>query len=480
MYKRQHPITILFEVKLSSILPVFFVFVVKDGSFPFWYLIPILIIGVGGIFNFISWYYKMYWVENNVLHIKEGLFTKKESYLNKDRVQTINTSSNILYQILGLTKLKIETAGGADKAEVQLVGITQEEAKSLIAMLNKNSDVNDEPALEVTSIETKEHNAVAYTVTWKEILLASITSGKFGLLFSILFILADKLREILPNNIVKKVENYVETYVFESDIAGWVYMFVALFLLSWIVSTIQYALQHANFTISRKGDEIRISQGLLEKKELVLKTHRIHGIKIKEGILRKPFGYCSVHVEAIQKFEEGQTGVTLHPLIKKKKVREMLHYLQLPYDINSEMTKLPKTAMRRHMLDNFIFACIVAVPIIGSSIYFHKHFLLALLLPLFLVSIWLGYAQYKAGGYRIDDDQLTMSYRKIAKYTVFVKRRHIQSLKKSQSYFQKKDALCTYDFHNASASHELQHVRMEDAEKMQSWYKKSNEKNTLM
>ncbi|MCM3735222.1 PH domain-containing protein [Bacillus cytotoxicus] len=474
MYKRQHPITILFEVKLSSILPVFFVLVVKDGTFPFWYLIPLLFIGAGIIFNFISWYYKMYWVENNVLHIKEGLFTKKESFLNKDRVQTINTSSNVLYQILGLTKLKIETAGGVGEAEVQLVGITQEEAKSLIAMLNKNSDVKDEPELEVTTIEKKEHTAVAYTLTWKEILLASITSGKFGLLFSILFVLADKIRDIMPNHIVKKIEHYVETYVSKSDIAGWAYMLVALLLLSWIVSTIQYALQYANFTISRKGDEVRISQGLLERKELVLKTHRIHGIKMKEGILRKPFGYCSVHVEAIQKFEEGQTDVTIHPLMKKKKVREMLQYLQLPYDINSEMTRLPKSAMRRHMLDNFIFACIVAVPIIGSSIYFHKYFLLALLLPLFLVSIWLGYTQYKAGGYRIDDDQLTMSYRKIAKYTVFVKRRHIQSLKKSQSYFQKKDALCTYEFHNASAGHTLEHVRMEDAEKMQAWYKREH------
>lgn len=472
MYKRQHPITILFEVKLSSILPVFFVFVVKDGTFPFWYLIPLLFIGAGIIFNFISWYYKMYWVENNVLHIKEGLFTKKESYLNKERVQTINTSSNILYQILGLTRLKIETAGGDGEAEVQLAGITREEAANLIAMLNKNSDVKDAPELEVPSIVKNEHTAVAYTLTWKEILLASITSGKFGLLFSILFVLADKIRDIMPNHIVKKIEHYVETYVSESDIVGWGYMIVALLLLSWIVSTIQYALQHANFTISRKRDEIRISQGLLERKELVLKAHRIHGIKMKEGILRKPFGYCSVHVEAIQKFEEGQTDVTIHPLMKKKKVLEMLQYLQLPYDINSEMTKLPKTAMRRHMLDNFIFACIVAVPIIGSSIYFHKHFLLALLLPLFLVSIWLGYAQYKAGGYRIDGDQLTMSYRGIAKYTVFVKRRHIQSLKKSQSYFQKKDALCTYNFHNASAGHTLEHVRMEDAEKMQSWYKR--------
>lgn len=62
---------------------------------------------------FEKWYYTTYWVENNVLHVKQGLFVKKESYLNKERVQTINTSSNVLYQMLGLKKIQIETAGGA-------------------------------------------------------------------------------------------------------------------------------------------------------------------------------------------------------------------------------------------------------------------------------------------------------------------------------------------------------------------------------
>ncbi len=62
---------------------------------------------------------------------------KKESYLNKERVQTINTSSNVLYQMLGLKKIQIETAGGGDDAEVSLAGITVEEATELIALLNE-------------------------------------------------------------------------------------------------------------------------------------------------------------------------------------------------------------------------------------------------------------------------------------------------------------------------------------------------------
>lgn len=77
-------------------------------------------------------------------------------------------------------------------------------------------------------------------------------------------------------------------------------MVAILLVLSWIISTIGYALKHGDFTVNRRNDEVRISQGLLEKKELVLKLHRIQGITIKESILRQPFGYCAVQVEVIQ------------------------------------------------------------------------------------------------------------------------------------------------------------------------------------
>lgn len=100
--------------------------------------------------------------------------------------------------------------------------------------------------------------------------------------------------------IPKWIENGVKSYVMEHDIYGWIFMVAMLLVLSWIISTIGYALKHGDFTVNRRNDEVRISQGLLEKKELVLKLHRIQGITIKESILRQPFGYCAVQVEVIQ------------------------------------------------------------------------------------------------------------------------------------------------------------------------------------
>lgn len=141
MYKRQHPITILLGIRIAGLLPfIFLVLFRSDGQVEPWYffhLILLALLFIMAIFSAIKWYFKVYWDENNILHIKHGVFVKKESYLNKERVQNISTSSNIIYQVLGLTKLNIEVAGGGTEPEVMLAGIREEEAKELIALLHK-------------------------------------------------------------------------------------------------------------------------------------------------------------------------------------------------------------------------------------------------------------------------------------------------------------------------------------------------------
>ncbi|MBE5105851.1 PH domain-containing protein [Bacillus thuringiensis] len=471
MYKRQHPITMLLELKITDFIPfIIFLFSLK-GKFPFWYLVPIGFAVITIVSAIVGWYYKVYWVENNVLHIKEGLFVKKESYLNKERVQTINTSSGMLYQVLGLKKIKIETAGGGNEPEVNLAGITIEEATKLITMLNEpTSVVKVEEILEEVvekEIITAEKQTTEYKLTWKEILIASVTSGQFGLLFSLIFFVYNQVDEYIP----KWIKNKVESYVMDHDIYGWIYMVAILLVVSWIISTIGYALKHGNFTVNRRNDEVRISQGLLERKELVLKLHRIQGITIKESILRQPFGYCAVQVEVIQS-EGKEEKVTLHPIIRKDRVQDLLAHLQLPYELNTNIISLPKAALRRYLIDSVIFFAMLAIPLTGISIYFEKYYIMWALLPLAILIFTLGYATFKTNGYGVNGEQITLVYRSVGKYTGLVRRRHVQSMEKTQSYFQRRADLCTYKFSSASSSYKLEHTRVEDAERMQDWYKK--------
>ncbi|MGE6597679.1 PH domain-containing protein [Bacillus proteolyticus] len=465
MYKRQHPITILLGIRIATLLPfIFLVLFRSDGEVEPWYFLHLVLLAVlfiMAIFSAIKWYFKVYWVENNIVHIKHGVFVKKESYLNKDRVQNISTSSNIIYQMLGLTKLNIEVAGGGSEPEVMLAGIKEDEAKELIALLNKKRSAASE------EVPMAEESKTIYQLTMKEILVASITSGRFGLVFSGLLLIYTEFNEFLPKWLVSKVE----AYVMDNSVYELIVMAAILMAVSWVVSTVGYALKYANFKIERTGNEIRIVQGLFDKKEFVLKLHRIQAITVKEGILRQPFGYCSVEVEVIQSIEAAGNEVMLHPFMKKKDVQQLLTYLQLPYETEEEIVHLPKAALRRYIIMGWITSAILAVPIVGASIYFKQNSALFTLIPLFIIFTLLAYARYKSGGYMIRENQLVMVYRGLAKYTGIMRRRHVQAVGYNQSYFQKKDELCTAVVSVAGNRYKVKHMRKEDALRIYNWYK---------
>ncbi len=465
VYKRQHPITILLGIRIATLLPfILLVLFRSDGEVKPWYflhLVLLAILFIMAIFSAIKWYFKVYWVENNIVHIKHGVFVKKESYLNKDRVQNISTSSNVIYQMLGLTKLNIEVAGGGSEPEVMLAGIKEDEAKELIALLNKKRSAASE------EVPMAEESKTIYQLTMKEILVASITSGRFGLVFSGLLLIYTEFNQFLPEWLINKVE----AYVMDNGVYELIVMAAILMAISWVISTAGYALKYANFKIERNGNEIRIVQGLFDKKEFVLKLHRIQAITVKEGILRQPFGYCSVEVEVIQSIEAAGNEVMLHPFMKKKDVQQLLAYLQLPYEIEEEIVHLPKVALRRYVIMGWITSAVLAVPIAGASIYFKQHTALFVLIPLFIVFTILAYARYKSGGYMIRDNQLVMVHRGLAKYTGIMRRRHVQVVGYNQSHFQKKDELCTAAVSVAGHGYKVKHMRKEDALRIYNWYK---------
>ncbi|OOQ96325.1 PH domain-containing protein [Bacillus cereus] len=465
MYKRQHPITILLGIRIASLLPLIILVMFKPEEqvkpWYLFYLFLLFVLFIMAIFSAIKWYFKVYWVENNILHIKHGVFVKKESYLNKDRVQNISTSSNVIYQLLGLTKLNIEVAGGGTEPEVMLAGIREDKAQELIALLHKESSVLSEEA------PAEEESKTVYQLTAKEILFASITSGRFGLVFSGLLLIYSEFNQFLPKWLINKVE----AYVMDNGVYELIVMAAILMVISWVISTAGYALKYANFKIERNRNEIRIVQGLFDKKEFVLKLHRIQAITVKEGILRQPFGYCSVEVEVIQSIESAGDEVMLHPFMKKKDVQQLLTYLQLPYEIEEAIVHLPKAALRRYVVMGWITSAVLAMPIAGASIYFKQHTALFVLIPLFIVFTLLAYARYKSGGYMIRENQLVMVYRGLAKYTGIMRRRHVQAVGYNQSHFQKKEELCTAAVSVAGHGYEVKHMRKEDALRIYNWYK---------
>lgn len=296
--KRLHPITtVLNSLKiLKELLIPFFAFIVfgtRGINIPFFPLIAgvglLLIIFISGILTWLRYTYRL---EDGELRIEYGLFVRKKRYIPFERIQSIDLSEGIFHRLFRLVKMKIETAGGSgvSDAEAVLTAITKDEAKAIQDMLQHVKYPQQTESVEEE--EPKDH--VLYKISMKQLFILASTSGGVGVILSAIAAFVAQFDELIP---YERVFEELEGLVANGVIFVTIIVFFG-FLLIWILAVIAMMIKYADFTLKKVDDDLVITRGLLEKRQLTIPLNRIQGIRISENILRQPFGYASVFVES--------------------------------------------------------------------------------------------------------------------------------------------------------------------------------------
>ena len=244
--------------------------------------------------------------------------------------------------------------------------------------------------------------------------------------------------ELIPYDLVVKQ--------FKGLVANGV-MFVSLviflvLLLAWVVSVVGTMIKYADFTVKKVEDDLIISRGLLEKRQLTVPLSRVQGIMIKENIIRQPFGLCSVFLESASgSLEKNDSSKALIlPIIKKKEVALILSRYFEDYLFTPNIVPAPKRALRRYMFRSLIFPVLI---IVIALIFFRPWgYLTLLLIP---ISAFWAYLCYKDAGWSLHEQQLTLTFRGLVKNTIFMKKSKIQSLTMWSSLFQDKKSLASIE-----------------------------------
>lgn len=439
--KRLHWIVIISNV-LAAFKEVFIPFIIflflnkkgddGDGLFFLFLLIgTVLFAFITGIVNWIRFSYR---IEEGELRIEYGLFVRKKRYIPFERIQSLDFSEGILHRPFGLVKVTVETAGSGSTAlgegEAVLTAIKKEEALALREILQNAKSKHNGSEEE---IEDKREELL-YQMNGQELILLASTSGGIGVVISglIAFLsqfgefieydeLFDGVKHIIANGII-----FVSVLVF------------LVFFIAWIASIIMTMFKYANFTLKIVEDDLVISKGLLEKRQITIPLNRIQGIRISENLIRQPFGYATVSIESAGGAEMEGAKINLLPLIKKERISEVIERHIGGYDLTEAFNRAPKRALRRYYFKG-------AAPIIAAAailVYFFEWWgLLSLLLLPF--ALLLAYFRFKDAGWAIGDNQLNLQYRFIVKHTMFMKKNKIQALGMKQSFFQRKKKLAT-------------------------------------
>ncbi|OZI10406.1 hypothetical protein CEW92_16990 [Bacillaceae bacterium SAS-127] len=480
--KRLHPIAAVsnvFKELKNLILPLVLVFFVNNKpKVEFWDYLPMIGMGVLILFLLVSgvvkWLRFAYWVEEGELRIEYGLFVKKKRYIPIERIQSLDISEGILQQMFGLVKLTIETAGSSDptKSEAELTAITKEEATALKEMISRekhrsNAEIEQ---LEETE-EVQETTKVVYKAKLSELLLLAATSGGVGVVISAVVAFLSQFDELIPyEKVFEEASRFIEYGVFFISIVVFVILFIA-----WVISVILTLLKYQDFTLEMNDEHIVIQRGLLEKRQITIPFSRIQGITIVENPLRQLAGYCSVQLESAGGAAPAEEGasIILLPMIKKESAIYLLKDIFPNYSFHDQFCPAPKKARGRYVLRTSYY---VILPIIGVSWYFWPNGLWSSALLLFAVVY--GMSCYRAAGWLLTEDQLTIRYRRLNRCTVMMKKAYIQSMSLTQTPWQKKKELASFSAVIKSGAvgkkAKMIDASIADAHSVYQWYKRDD------
>ena len=465
--KRLHPISAIISSlkQLKDLIIPFLVFVVFGGRNGLFQLIAsagvIILVLVIGILTWLKFTYRL---EDGELRIEYGVFVRKKRYIPFERIQSLDLSEGILQRPFGLVKVKVETAGSSGEAEAVLTAISKSQANLIQQALSSAKEAatldEEEP---IKAAEEK----ILYKISPKELLLLASTSGGVGVVLSAIIAFVFQFEEIIP---YERVFSGLENFISSGLLVVSLLVFIG-FLVAWVAALIGTMIKYAGFTVKKNEDDLIITRGLLEKRQLTIPMHRIQAIRISENLIRQPFGLSTVYIESAGGSAEDNESSRemLLPIAKRNDIAGILSPYLPEYNFETSVVTAPNRSLNRYLIRGFLYM----LPIMAIFILFFRpwgYLSLILLIPAMAMS----YLRFKDAGWKADKQQLTLRYRTIIKNTVYMKRNRIQSLAMKESYFQNKKNLAsiaaTVMSGSGGAGGSVVDLEKQDVEYIYEWY----------
>ncbi|MXW18965.1 MAG: PH domain-containing protein [Gemmatimonadetes bacterium] len=259
--------------------------------------VGILAIIVAGVLEY--WFFR-FRIEEDRIHIHQGIARKTALDLPFDRVQGINVERSLIDRILGLVTVSLDTAGSAT-AEGQLPSVTSELADDLRTRIRAHR-----PATVADGIATADEQAEEATPAAEESgrrepspgqVILKLTSGDIarigfsnrnlvvaaavlGLLGQSLDFAEDRLRPIFESagEAFAGAGALIQVLV----VIGFVLVGLGLVLFGAL-------LRYHGFTLWREGTAYRTRAGLLTQREVVVEARKIQQLTLSHNLVMRLF-----------------------------------------------------------------------------------------------------------------------------------------------------------------------------------------------
>lgn len=417
----------LSEIPLLLISIIFSAFLLNE--FDTQALIPVILILLSPIKKLINYFFTYYTLTENLLIIESGVINKKKTEIPFSSITTVDLSQNILYQIFGVYKIKVDNASqtndAVNKSNIILTLKVSEavQFKQIIIGTDNTETVK----------EDQEKGAIKAEIG--EFLKLGLLQSKVRYILSIVAIFGSLTSFIIPILENKIVGALIGAFI--------VVTIISVYLIAVAMSMIKSVIKYYDFKVWADEDTLKVQYGLLNKKSYSLQKSKINGIILKQSILMRICKLYTAEVIVIgygDKSEEGGTEqAIIYPIASKDRIKEIVNIVLPEYSLDYCLCKSNKKAIRYFFLSPlFIFAVFCLIGATVTSVLINNYIAIAVAIAFFAVSILYVIQKYVNAGISVGKDNVVVSAGAFSKKVAIVKTKSIESITSSGSIFKRR------------------------------------------
>lgn len=247
-------------------------------------------------------YYKTSGYELTEKEIKcnRGVLFRKRSVLEYKKVHAINKKQTLFHRIFGVAILTVDSGSTntSHQAEITII----EKSKTVDALVDELNALKEGGMR--TTVDTKEEVLLSdkdslYRFTSKKKMLYTLiniaSTAFFTALFGVLAIIVIGVCKLMLQ--LDGLGTWGEYFLFTILITVGAMLLFSAF--SFIGCMIHSFVGYHDFNITKRGNDIQISYGLLEKHTNTFSYDRIKAVKITQGLVQRMLGFASIRLEVI-------------------------------------------------------------------------------------------------------------------------------------------------------------------------------------
>ena len=423
---------------------------------------------------------RRYSVAHGVLTVRSGVLRRTEHTIPVSRITSLDARRGLVQRLLRVWALRVITPSASEHPAMELVCLSTDrlaELRTALARPGSTAAGADPPAHrngaapvdhEVTSPSDGTADSSAGGTTdrtpdrtaggttgragtsapitdpapsgvliavlgRRELAVATATGVSVPLIFAGGAAAWGRVRELVPRDTLRAWEQRV----FGPGSAT-VLILLGVAVVAVLLGSLLTAQRMARFTLTRDGDRLRTSRGLISQRVDTVMVDRVMAVRIVQGVLRRACGYCALEVEVAGHGRNDAQDRTLFPLVRADRVEQLVQAAlpELRWQ-PGPLTPAPRRSRRRYL----------TVPVLlgvagTAALLLLPHWWALLAVAPLPMAVAVGWTQARVAGWRLDSDTVTVrSHAVLSRSTTVARTARVTLTRTSTTVFQRRAAL---------------------------------------